>query len=135
MNTEFDFDKISFLDGGWIFGEWWVMTTDFIDWDGGGEGQSLEGGLFVVNFVELFVDQVITENAKINDFWSHSDFFDQFSQDLWDKIKKIPLAIFAEIWYFSMTPGVLRVYSSSLSICIASIQQKKILLFYYNGKK
>ena len=79
MDTEFDFDKISFFDRSWVFGEWWVVGTDFVNWDGGGEGQSLEGGLFVVDFVKLFIDKIITENAKINNFGSDSDFFDEFS--------------------------------------------------------
>lgn len=55
------------------------MSTYLVDWDGGGESHSLEGWLFIVNFAKLFVDQVITENAKINNFGSDSDFFDEFS--------------------------------------------------------
>lgn len=58
------------------------MSTDFIDTDGGWESESLEGGLFVVDFVELLVDQVIGENAQINDLRSHSDFLDQFPQNI-----------------------------------------------------
>ncbi len=55
------------------------MGTYLVHWDGGGEGHSLEGWLFIVDFAKLFVDQVITENAKIDNFGSDSDFFDEFS--------------------------------------------------------
>lgn len=79
MDTEFDFDEISFFNSSWVFREWWVMGTYLVDWDGGGEGHTLEGWLFVIDFAELFVDQVITENAKIDDFGSDSDFLDEFS--------------------------------------------------------
>lgn len=41
------------------------MTTDFIDTDSGWEGKPLECWLFVVDFVELLVDQVISKNAQI----------------------------------------------------------------------
>lgn len=44
------------------------MTTDFIDRNGSGEGKTLESWFFVVDFAELFVDEVITVNAKVNDF-------------------------------------------------------------------
>ncbi len=92
------------------------MTTDFIDGDGGGEGESLEGGLLVIYFAELLVDQIVAENAQIDDFGSDCDFLDQFSQDVWIIKDEIPFAILADTWYFSMTPGVERVYSYSLSI-------------------
>jgi len=62
------------------------MTTDFIDTDSGWEGKPLECWLFVVDFVELLVDQVISKNAQINDLRSDSNFFDEFPQNIY-KIK------------------------------------------------
>lgn len=58
------------------------MTTDFIDTDSGWESETLESWLFVVDFVELLVDQVIGENAQINDLRSDSDLFDEFPQNI-----------------------------------------------------
>lgn len=58
------------------------MTTDFIDTDGGWESETLESWLFVVDFVELLVDQVIGKNAQINDLRSDSDLFDKFPQNI-----------------------------------------------------
>lgn len=58
------------------------MTTDFIDRNGGGEGQTLESGFLVVDFAELFVDEVIAENAKVNDLGSDGDLFDEFGKDV-----------------------------------------------------
>lgn len=58
------------------------MTTDFIDTDSGGESESLESWLFVVDFVELLVDQIISKNAQINDLRSDSDLFDEFPQNI-----------------------------------------------------
>ena len=85
VNTELNFDEIAFFDGSWVFGKRWVVTTDFIDWNGGGEGKTLESGFFVVDFAELFIDEVITENAKVNDLRSDGDFLDEFGKDVWDK--------------------------------------------------
>lgn len=59
------------------------MTTDFIDTDSGGESESLESWLFVVDFVELLVDQIISKNAQINDLRSDSDLFDEFPQNIY----------------------------------------------------
>lgn len=58
------------------------MTTDFIDTDSGWESETLESWLFVVDFVELLVDQVIGKNAQINDLRSDSDLFDEFPQNI-----------------------------------------------------
>lgn len=62
------------------------MTTDFVDTDSGWESESLESWLFVVDFVELLVDQVIGKNAQINDLRSDSDLFNEFPQNIY-KIK------------------------------------------------
>lgn len=59
------------------------MTTDFVDTDSGWESKSLESWLFVVDFVELLVDQVIGKNAQINDLRSDSDLFDEFPQNIY----------------------------------------------------
>ena len=59
------------------------MTTDFVDTDSGWESESLESWLFVVDFVELLVDQVIGKNAQINDLRSDSDLFDEFPQNIY----------------------------------------------------
>lgn len=72
------------------------MTTDFIDADSGWESKTLESWLFVVDFVELLIDQVIGKNAQINDLRSDSDFFDEFPQNIYTIKYKIPLAILAE---------------------------------------
>ena len=57
------------------------MCTYFINWDGGGESQAFEGGFLVIDFAEFFVDQVVRENAQVDDLWSNRDFFDEFPED------------------------------------------------------
>jgi hypothetical protein len=72
------------------------VGTDFIDRDGGGEGESLEGGLLVIYFAEFFIDQVVTEYTQIDDFGADCDFLDEFGKDVCLIREKIPLAILAE---------------------------------------
>ena len=85
VNTEFNLDEITFLDGNWVLGKGWIVATDFIDWNGSGEGKTFENGFFVVDFVQLIVNKVITENAKINDLRSNGNFLDEFGKNVWNK--------------------------------------------------
>ena len=59
------------------------MGAYLIDRDGGGEGKALKGGFLVVDFGEFFVDEVVGEDAEVNDFGSDGDFFDEFREDVW----------------------------------------------------
>lgn len=49
MNSEFDFDEVSFLNVGGIFLERCKVSTNLVGGDGGGEGKSLESGFFVID--------------------------------------------------------------------------------------
>ena len=60
MDTELYFNKVSFLDIDWILLEWWEMSTDLVDRNGGGEGHSFEDGFFIIDFGEFFVDETVT---------------------------------------------------------------------------
>jgi hypothetical protein len=63
------------------------MGADLIDRDGGRKSQALEGGFFVVDFVEFFVNEAVGEHAKVDDFGSDGDFFDEFGEDVWVKVR------------------------------------------------
>ena len=110
------------------------MGANLIDRDGSGKSQTLEGGFFVVDFTEFFVDEVIGEDAKVDDFGSDGDFFDEFGEDVWIKRRDLPLAILAETWYFSMTPGVLRVYyySRSMGVIDSTKNNTNMIFSGYN---
>ena len=56
MNSEFNFNKISFFDVGGIFLERCIVSTDLVDGDGGGRGESFEDRFFIVDFGEFLVD-------------------------------------------------------------------------------
>ena len=58
------------------------MTSDFVDRNGGGESQTLEGWFLVVYFAQLFVYDVITENTEIDDLRSDGDFLDKSGEDV-----------------------------------------------------
>lgn len=73
MGSQFNFDEVSLLDGGGVFLEGRIVATDFIDGDGGGEGKALEGGLFVIDFGELFVDEAVGPEAELEDLRAHCD--------------------------------------------------------------
>lgn len=83
VNTEFYLDEIAFFNGGGVFWEWRVIGTGFIDWDTGGESESFECGFFVIDFTELFVNKVVTEDTKFDDLRSDCDFLDEFGEDVW----------------------------------------------------
>jgi len=59
VNTKFEFNKISFLDGGGVFLKRWIVAADFVDWDSGGEGKSFENWLFVIDLGKFFVDKTV----------------------------------------------------------------------------
>ena len=70
VNSKFDLDKISFLDVDRVFLEWGEVSTDFVDGDGGGKGESFEDWFFIINFAEFFVDEVVAPEAELKDFAS-----------------------------------------------------------------
>lgn len=59
------------------------MCAYFIDGDGGGEGESFEGGFFVVDFTEFFVDEVISKDTQVDDFGADRYFFDEFRENIY----------------------------------------------------
>lgn len=58
------------------------MCANFIDRDCGGESQSLESGFLVIDFAKFFVDEVVGENAQVNNLWAYRDFFNEFRKDI-----------------------------------------------------
>ena len=115
VDSKFNFDEVSFLDGGRILLKGWIVSADLISRDGGGEGKTLEDGFFIIDFWEFFVDETVAPETEFEDLGPNRDLFDEFGQDLWIGME-VQLATLAAAWYFSMTPGVFRVYSYSLSI-------------------
>ena len=63
MDTEFDFDKISFFDDGGIVWGGGIVSAYFIGADGGGEGQSFEYWFFVIDLRQFLIDLSISPEA------------------------------------------------------------------------
>ena len=61
------------------------MGTDFIDGDGSRESEAFESGFFVINFVELFVDEIVGKDTQVDDLGADGDFFDEFVENIWGK--------------------------------------------------
>ena len=75
MDSKFNFNKISFFDAGGILLKGRVVSTDLIDGDCGGEGESLEDRFFIINFGEFLVDETVTPQAEFEDFTADGDLF------------------------------------------------------------
>lgn len=67
MGTEFDFDEVTFLDGGGLFGHGRVVSAHLIDRNTSGEGDSLEDLLLVEDLVELLDEGGVAEEAQVED--------------------------------------------------------------------
>ena len=67
VSSEFDFDEITFFDGGRLLWHWRVIAADFVDGNTSGESDSLEDLLLVVHFGEFFQKEVVSENADVED--------------------------------------------------------------------
>ena len=88
--TQFDLDEVSFLDVDRVLLEWWVVAADFVDRDGGGEGDALEGRLFIIDLREFFVNLAVWPEAQIEDLGANCNlleesaehFIDNFGWDL-----------------------------------------------------
>lgn len=63
MDTEFDFDEISFFDDGGVFWVGGVVCAYFVGADGGGEGQSFEYWFFVIDLRQFFIDLSVCPEA------------------------------------------------------------------------
>lgn len=87
MGSEFDLDKISFLDGSRLFGHGRVVAADLVDGDTGGEGDSLEDLLLVVDFAQLFDEVGVAEEAELEDLGADRDLFNNFGKDVWVRHK------------------------------------------------
>jgi hypothetical protein len=72
------------------------MATYLVDRNGSRKSKTFEGGFFVVDFIEFFIDQIISKDAKIDNFRSNREFFKKFCKYICNKREKIPLAILAE---------------------------------------
>ena len=83
VNTELYLDEITFFNSCGVFWEWRVIGADFVNWDTSWEGKSFESGFFVIDFAELFVNEIVAEDAKFDDLRSDCDFFDEFGEDVW----------------------------------------------------
>ena len=71
MGSEFDFDEITFFDGGRLLWHWRVIAADFVDRYTSGESNSLEDLFLVVHFGEFFQKEVVSENADVEDLGTH----------------------------------------------------------------
>jgi hypothetical protein len=76
MCSEFNLDEVSLLDVGGIFLERGIVAADFVDGDGGGEGESLEDWLFVIDLRELLVDLAIRPEAEFEDLGADCNFLE-----------------------------------------------------------
>ena len=82
MDSEFNFDEVSFFDAGGILLEGRVVSADLVDGEGGGEGESLEDGFFIINFGEFLVDEAVAPQAELEDLASDGDLFEEFGENL-----------------------------------------------------
>ena len=82
MDSEFNFDEIPFLDGGGVLLEGRIVSADLVGGDGGGEGETLEDGFFIIDFGEFFVDETVAPEAEFEYLATHRDLFDEFGQHL-----------------------------------------------------
>ena len=86
VNSEFNFDEVAFLDAGGVFLEWGVVAADLVDGDGGGEGEALEGGLFIIDLREFFVDLAVGPEAQFEDLGADCDLLEQSAEDFVDNL-------------------------------------------------
>ena len=82
MDSELNFDEVSFFDAGGIFLEGRVVSADLVDGDGRGEGKSLEDGFFIINFGEFLVDEAVAPQAELEDLASDGHLFEEFGENL-----------------------------------------------------
>lgn len=82
VHSEFDFDEISFFDVDGVFLKRSEVSTDFVDGDGGREGEAFEDLLFIIDLSEFFVDLAIGPEAKFEDFATNCHLFEKASENL-----------------------------------------------------
>jgi len=80
MSSELNLHEISLLDGGVILRKRSVVSADFVDGYGSRESNSFENGFFVVDFADLFIDEIVSPNAELEHFSSHCYLLNEFSQ-------------------------------------------------------
>ena len=59
-----------------------VVSTILVDWDGGGESESFEYLLFIIDFGEFLVDLAVRPEAELENFGADGDLFDEFGENL-----------------------------------------------------
>ncbi len=82
VGSQFDFDEITLLDGGGLLWHGRVMAADFVDRNASGEGDSLEDLLLVVDLGELLEQEVVSEEADVEDLRADGDLLDDFGEDV-----------------------------------------------------
>ena len=53
-----------------------IIAADLVGGNGGGEGDAFEYWFFIIDFVEFFIDEVVSPEAKLKDFASDSNLFE-----------------------------------------------------------
>ena len=82
MDSQFYLYQITFFDVSGILREGGIVSAELVDWDGGGESESFEYLLFIIDFGEFLVDLAVRPEAELENFGADGDLFDEFGENI-----------------------------------------------------